>query len=285
MAPISSERVDITPAQPQPAKSPSIFSSNAHHIASVLLLLATLLAWEFAPAYLGIPEYVLPPLSSVVRIFTDPEVFRLYGYNSGVTLIEALFGLFIGAFSGFLLGIVLAEIPRALHVIYPYIISIQAIPKVAVAPLFVVWLGFGISSKVLIVALLSFFPVFVNTISGVRSVDDDSNELFRTIGASRLQTLYKLSIPTAMPSIFSGFEIAVSVSMIGAIVGEFVGAQAGLGVLILQAQFRLNIPGVFSILIVLAVIGISLNFLVRFLRRRTLFWMPREQTIITRSTD
>lgn len=263
----------------------SFLHKHLHHLASVLLLVVLLVAWQVLPAYFRLPEYILPQLSSVLQIYFEPGIIGLYAYHASVTLTEALSGLCIGAFLGFTLGVLFASMPRLLQVVYPYIVSIQAVPKVAVAPLFVVWLGFGMSSKVLVVALLSFFPVLVNTISGMRSVDEDSIELFRTIGASRLQTLFKLSIPVALPSVFSGLEIAVTISMIGAIVGEFVGAQAGLGVQILQAQFQLNVPGVFSILIILAAIGVTLNWLVRYVRRKTLFWMPREKAVAAVSAE
>lgn len=243
----------------------------------VILFIVVCVMWQYAPGLLGVPRYILPALSDVFAAFLSVDNLRLYAMHGGVTLAEALIGLAIGTAAGFILGVVLAEMPRVHNTVYPYVIAIQSLPKVAIAPLFVIWLGFGIESKILIVLLLAFFPVLVNTITGVRSVDSDSLELFRSIGASRLVTMRKLVIPSAMPSFFAGFEVAVVTSLLGAIVGEFVGAQAGLGVLILQAQFRMDIASVFSVLIVLVVMGVSLNLLVRYLRKRALFWQPREK--------
>jgi NitT/TauT family transport system permease protein len=149
-------------------------------------------------------------------------------------------------------------------------------PKVALAPLLVVWFGFGLTSKLVVVALLCFFPVLVNTISGIRSVSGEFIELFGAIRASRTMTLYHLLIPTALPSILTGVELAIVVSLLGAIVGEFVGAEKGLGVLLLQAQFQMNIPGVFAVLGILALLGVAFNLAIRAIRRKALFWIAGE---------
>lgn len=238
-------------------------------------LVVLLVAWQVLPGLLSIPSYVLPQLSAVLSALFDPAALPRYLYNAGYTLTEAGIGLLIGASAGIVIGILLAEV-KVLHTtFYPYIVAIQSIPKVALAPLFVIWFGFGIESKIVVVVLLTFFPVLVNTINGIRSVDKDQIDLFRVNGASAWQTRRKLLLPGALPYIFTGLEIAVVMAMLGAIVAEFVGAQNGLGVLVLQAQFQMQTAAVFALLIILSTIGISLNLLVRLIRSKVVFWVPK----------
>ena len=149
-------------------------------------------------------------------------------------------------------------------------------PKVAIAPLLIIWFGFGITSKIIVVSLLCFFPILVNTMSGIRGVSREQLELFSAIRASRFKTLTHLLIPVALPSILTGIELAVVVSLLGAIVGEFVGGEEGLGVLLLQAQFQMSMPSVFAILLVLAFLGVIFNLAIRFIRKRSLFWIAGE---------
>src|SRR5690606_10049767 len=132
------------------------------------------------------------------------------------------------------------------------------------------------SSKIIVVALLCYFPVLVNTMTGIRSIDRDALQLFEAIRAPRLATLRHLMIPAALPSVLTGLEIALVVSLLGAIVGEFVGSEMGLGVLLLQAQYQMNMPAVFAILILLALMGVVLNLLIRMFRRKALFWIAGE---------
>lgn len=239
-------------------------------------LVAFLLFWEFAPEPLGIPDFILPKLSKVLWVYTDASVLKLYWNNGLVTLQEAVMGLAIGGVLGFVVGVLMTQSRMLFSTFYPYIIALQCMPKVAIAPLLVVWFGFGIASKVTVVALLCFFPLLVNTITGIRGVSAENLDLFRAIRASRTTTLIHLLIPSALPSILTGLEIAVVVSLLGAIVGEFVGAEKGLGVLLLQAQFQMNIAGVFSTLLVLALFGVTFNLAIRTVRRKALFWIAGE---------
>jgi NitT/TauT family transport system permease protein len=156
-------------------------------------------------------------------------------------------------------------------------VAFQSIPKVAIAPLMVVWFGFGMTSKFLIVGLTAMFPVLINTIAGLRSTDADRLDLLRGLCATRGQTLRYLQFPHAMPYIFAGLNTAIVFSVIGAIVGEFVGARQGLGVVILKANFALDLAAVFSSLIVLGVIGVTLNAGVRLIERRVCFWSGKKR--------
>ena len=243
----------------------------------LLLTAVILIVWQFAPTVFDIPPYILPPVTSIAQALFDVSAWPTYIENAAVTLSEALLGLAIGTAAGLVFGVLLYWSKFLERMTYPLIVALQSVPKVAIAPLFVVWLGFGIESKVLVVVLLVFFPVLVNTISGLRSTDPDYLELFAANKASKASTLRKLLLPAALPSILAGFEVAVTVSLLGAIVGEFVGAQKGMGVLLLQAQYQLNTAAVFALVVILAVIGIIMNLLVRLLRRKLLFWLPAER--------
>jgi len=192
--------------------------------------------------------------------------------NTWVTLLEALCGFSIAAVAGVGLGSILSEIKVLGKTFYPYIVALQTLPKVALAPLFIIWFGFGLTSKILICALISFFPILVNTMAGLKAVDEQQMDLFRVHCATRWQIFKWLKFPNALPFIFAGLNIGVVLSIIGAIVGEFVGAQAGLGKLILEYQFNLDVAGVFAVLVVLGLLGMTLSFLMRRLQRKIVFW-------------
>ncbi|WP_186767028.1 ABC transporter permease [Devosia ginsengisoli] len=247
-----------------------------YKLAPLILFVFVALIWEYAPTLFGIPEFVLPRLSRVVSVFADPRTLAVFFDNGLVTLLEALVGLLIGGGLGLAFGVVLSQSRLLMKMFYPYIVALQCMPKVALAPLLVIWFGFGLTSKIIVVALLCFFPMLVNTITGLRSVSRDNLELFRAIGAPRSATLRHLYIPAALPNILTGLELAIVVSLLGAIVGEFVGAEKGLGVLLVQAQFQMNIPAVFAILLILVALGLLFSLSVKFMRQRLLFWIPQE---------
>ncbi|KXC07008.1 ABC transporter permease [Microbacterium hominis] len=241
-------------------------------VGSLGLLALLLLVWQFVPGWTNTPEYVVPPLSDVLSALFDPRAFPRYVENAASTMTIVLTGLAIGVAAGLALAVVLAQFPTVYAVVFPYIVAIESIPKVAIAPLFIIWFGFGMPSKVVVVVLLAFFPMLVNALHGFRGVDRDQVDLFRVNGATRWQIQTRLMLPAALPQIFSGLELAVANSMIGAIVAEFVGAQKGLGVLILQAQGRMETAAVFALLIILSVLGIVLNLIVRVLRKVVVRW-------------
>jgi NitT/TauT family transport system permease protein len=195
-----------------------------------------------------------------------------YWLHAGYTMTEAIGGFIIGSALGIVVGVGLAE-SRFLDVaLRPYIVAFQSLPKVAVAPLVVVWLGFGMNSKIVITALLCFFPLVINTYTGLKAVDPSRLDLMRSMAASRWQTFRKVSFPGALPYVFAGLDMAVVFSLVGAIVGEFVGAQRGLGVLILQSNFSLDVAGVFAVFIVMSVLGVLLSTIVNMVRVRVVFW-------------
>jgi NitT/TauT family transport system permease protein len=234
-------------------------------------------SWEAIIWATEISSYVFPAPSSVLRALWYDLRSPDYWASVAITLAEILLGFIAGSILGIGLGTVLALSPLMDRLFYPYIVAFQSIPKIAIAPLIVVWFGFGVESKFLIVALTAMFPVLVNTIAGLRSTDPDRLDLLFGLCASRSQSLRYLQFPHAMPYIFAGLNTAIVFSVIGAIVGEFVGARQGLGVVILKANFALDLAAVFSSLIVLGIIGVTLNASVRAVERRVCFWSGKKR--------
>ena len=188
------------------------------------------------------------------------------------TLQEVVLGFALAAFLAFVIGTLISQIRLLELVIYPYIVAIQTLPKVAVAPLILIWVGLGIEGKVLIAATVSFFPMLVNTIAGLRSAPQNEIDLLRSLSASRWKIFRYVQLPEAMPFIFAGLNIGLVLSVLGAIVGEFVGAKAGLGYLILQMNFNMDVAGIFAALFLLGLMGVALNALAQYLRRKVVFW-------------
>ncbi|MCX7342354.1 MAG: ABC transporter permease [Hyphomicrobiales bacterium] len=189
-----------------------------------------------------------------------------------VTLREVAYGFAIAMMIGFSLGIIVGETAFGERAIMPYLVAIDTMPKVAFAPLFIAWLGFGIESKVALAAFIATFPIVVGTAAGLHSADANARMLFKTMGASRLQTLFKMKLPTGLPQIFTGLKIASVSVMAGAITGEFLGGGRGFGELIRVASTQLNTPRVFSLIIYLSLVGMALFGTVVWIQRRFVFW-------------
>jgi len=244
----------------------------------LLLVLAILAVWEGAVRIFGIPAFILPAPSSVVLALWRGMASALYVDHLRITVVETLLGFVFGSVLALVLGTAIALSRRAEYFLYPFIVMFQAMPKVALAPLIIVWFGLGLTSKVAQAAVTAFFPLMVNTIAGLRSADEDRVSLMRSLDASELQILTMLRLPSAMPFIMAGFEIAMVLSLIGAIVAEFVGAQQGLGVLIMSMTFTMDVAGQFSVLLLLSLLGLLLNWIIVEIRRRLLFWDPAQKT-------
>jgi NitT/TauT family transport system permease protein len=244
----------------------------------ILLLLASLALWEALVRVFEIPVYVLPAPSGVFRALYVGLARFIYVENTLITLEETLLGFALGTTLAFLFGAAVALSRRAEYFLYPYIVMFQALPKVALAPLIVVWFGIGLPSKVVNAALIAFFPLMVNTIVGLRSADEDRLNLMRSLDASPTQIFWMLRLPGALPFIMAGLEVAMIFALIGSIVAEFVGATKGLGVLINTLNFSGDVAGVFSILLILSVLGLGLNQIILVVRRRVLFWDPSQKS-------
>ncbi len=244
----------------------------------LLLLLVSLLLWEGAVRLFAVPAFILPPPSRVVMALYRGGVSGVYLDNFWVTLAETLLGFALGAVLAFVLGTAVAVSGAVEYFLYPYIVMFQSMPKVALAPLIIVWFGLGLSSKVVSAALVAFFPLLVNTILGLRSADEDRVDLMRSLAATETQIFWMLRLPTALPFIMAGLEVAMVFSLIGAIVAEFVGAESGLGMLIESMNFSMDVAGQFAVLFILAVMGLALNGTIVWLRRRVLFWDPSQKS-------
>jgi NitT/TauT family transport system permease protein len=189
-----------------------------------------------------------------------------------VTTQEVLIGFAIAIGLGFLFGLLVGETAFGEKAVMPYLVAVNAMPKVAFAPLFVSWLGFGIASKVALASFVALFPVIVGTAAGLHAADENARMLFRTMGASRVQTLIKLKLPTGMPHFFAGLKNAAVLVVVGAVVGEFLGGGKGFGELIRIAASQLNPPRVFSLIIYLSLLGLATFWVVVWLQRRFVFW-------------
>jgi NitT/TauT family transport system permease protein len=238
-------------------------------------LIGLLAFWEFVVYFFVVPSYVFPAPREVVFALWNGMASGIYPYHLGVTLFEVLTGFVAGSLIGLTIGIGLVTVPFLNRVFYPYIIAIQTIPKVAIAPLMIVWFGFGIQSKIILVGMACMFPVLVNTVAGLRATESDRLALVRAMCGTPLQILRYVQLPSALPYIFAGLNTGIVLAIIGAIVGEFVGARVGIGVLILQANFALDLASVFALLAILSATGVILNMLMQMAERRICFWSGR----------
>lgn len=189
-----------------------------------------------------------------------------------ITIKEVIYGFALAIFIGFSLGVLVGETAFGERAVMPYLVALDTMPKVAFAPLFVAWLGFGIESKVALAAFIATFPIVVGTAAGLHAADENSRMLFKTMGASRLQTLIKMKLPMGLPQIFTGLKIGAVGVMAGAITGEFLGGGKGIGELIRVAASQLHTPRVFSLILYISLLGLALYALVTWTQRRTVFW-------------
>jgi NitT/TauT family transport system permease protein len=251
--------------------------SARNFLLRLLLIVVFLMVWEGIVRLFAIPLFILPAPSGIFFALWNGITSSLYLDHVWVTLAETLLGFALGSVLAFALGIAVALSRRVEYFLYPFIVMFQAMPKVALAPLIIIWCGLGLTSKVVSAALVAFFPLMVNTIVGLRSADEDRINLMRSLAATRGQIFWMLQLPNAMPYIFAGLEIAMIFALIGAIVAEFVGAQSGLGMLMQSMNFTMDVAGQFSVLLILSVLGLLLNTLVNEVRRRVLFWDPSQK--------
>ena len=239
-------------------------------------VLVLVLLWETLARVGGISPFVLPAPSSVAHSFWVGLRNGVYLQHAMWTAIESLSGFVLAMVAGITLGALVAEVRFLERALYPFLVALQAMPKVALAPLVIIWLGYGIGSKILLAALLGFFPVLINTIAGLKSCDSGKVDVMRALAASRWQVFRMVKLPNAMPFVFAGANVAASFVVLGAVTGEFLGAKQGLGTLILLANNELDTAQIFAILIMLGLLGFVLFASVRFAQRRLLSWAPLE---------
>jgi NitT/TauT family transport system permease protein len=233
----------------------------------VLFGLFVLAAWQVAVTAADVPEYLLPAPSVIVASFD-----RSLGYQLAITFAEALAGFAIASAGAFACAIAFVRFKTIEDGLFPVAIALKTTPIVAIAPLLVIWLGTGWSSKIAAAILISFFPVLVNATRGLKAADAEYRELFQTLGSSRAQEFRKLRIPYCLPYLFSALKISSSLAVVGAIVGEFVGATQGLGYLIIVSSAHLETPTVFAAIFAAAAAGIIMFYIIGSIERAVVFW-------------
>ena len=263
-----------TPEAEQPVRRTPLLSAVMAHdsFISVVALVVLLAVWEFTIFTLEVPEYVLPAPSAIASALYAGLSSGVFVYHFSVTAFQTLCGFFLAAFVGITIGTLVSQFRIVEKTVYPWLIALQTLPKIAIAPLIVIWAGYGIQSKIIIVALVALFPVLVNTIVGMKACEQSKLDLMRSLCATRWETFRMVQLPAALPFIFAGLNVAIVFAILGSIVGEFVGSRAGLGNLILEANFQFKIAQMFAILVILGVFGVAMSWAIRLLQRRLLFW-------------
>lgn len=237
---------------------------------SLVLVTILLIIWELSVRLLNVAPYILPRPSSVaLRIFESAD---LLATNAGVTLLEAFIGLLMAILLGVTTAIVFQLHPRIDKAGQPIVAGFQSFPKEAIAPLLVVWFGFGMTSKFIMACSIAFFPVFLSTLKGLKSVPDDIIHTFSSLRASPHDILLKARIPYSLPFVFSGIRVASTLSLVGAVIAEFLGSSSGLGHLILVANSQFSVDLVFASLFVLALLGITADTIIQQIERRVIPW-------------
>jgi len=242
-------------------------------IATALTALALLALWAFATGPGGVESFVLPPPAAVLGALRQGWIDGLLLPHVAYTGRAALVGLAIGATLGIAVGGIVSMVRPLEYFMVPLVSGMQSVPKIAVAPLIIAYFGFGIESKVFTVALLTFFPLFVATVAGLRSVDANIVDMYRAFSASRLHILIHARLPAAGNYIFGALQIAVVLALIGAVISEFIASTKGLGFVIKTQAGELDISVMFAAIISLALMGVAAGALVRFAQRRVLFWI------------
>jgi NitT/TauT family transport system permease protein len=252
---------------PRDSKASSRFARVALPTAAFVV---SILVWEAVVRLLAIKEYILPAPSVVMARFT--EVVPTLWDAALVTASEVILGFLWAAVISIPLAYLIATFRVVEVAFYPLIVVLQTIPKIAVAPLFIVWFGFGMMPKVLLTFLLCFFPILVDTLTGFMALDPRLLYITHSMGASKAQTFRYVRMPAALPFIFSGLKVAIVLAVTGAIVAEFVGSNAGLGYVLLRASSNLDTPLIFSVLVVLSMLGLFFSYLVETAERLVTPW-------------
>jgi NitT/TauT family transport system permease protein len=263
-----------TPAAPGPDADGGerVWMTRLPWVSGPLMLVVLLAIWQLAVSVFGVSEFILPSPSAVAgalgTLLTGPDIWG----HIGITLLEVLVGFAIALVSGIVVGAVLGRIEWLQRAVQPGLVALQVVPKVAFVPIFVIWFGFGPTSKIIMAALLAFFPIMLNVMLGVRSVERGHRDVMRGLGAGRWETFRDLELPSTLPYIFTGAEVAIVFSVIGAIVGEYLGGSEGLGFLVVSSLNSLDAPRLFAVIVLLAVLGSLLYAAVTVTKRLVIPW-------------
>jgi len=244
-------------------------------ILSLAVLVVFLAAWQWGPSLLGIPPFIIPPLSMVYHEFLRMLAVSALMTHTGITAAEVIAGFVLGSLLGAFFGYILGMSPTAEFALSPYILALQIAPKVAFAPLFILWMGFTVYPKILVAILIVFFPVMVNVLSAIRTVDPDLINLARAFKATRAQIFWKIEFPASLPPLFAGLRIASTLAVVGVVVGELVGGNMGLGYLLSFGEGQANTAMVFVAILMLTLVGDIAYLAVILIEQRVLHYLPR----------
>ncbi|MBS3137078.1 ABC transporter permease [Candidatus Woesearchaeota archaeon] len=230
--------------------------------------------WEISTDVFNINKIILPdPYTILISIITN---WNILIKHTSITMIEALFGFIIGTLIGILIAILFVYFSKAKQAFYPYAIALKATPLYALAPLLVMWFGSGIFSKIVMSALVAFFPILVNTVKGLTSVEQESYDLFRSLSASKWQVFTKLRLPNALPYIFTALKISTTLSVVGATIAEFTGSSMGIGHLIVNASYYLDTSLMFSGIVMISLAGVLFFYFVDYIEQKMVFWQKND---------
>jgi len=256
------------------SKNPRLSVLGKGASASLALLVAFLAAWQWGPGLLGVPTFIVPPLSMVAREFVYAWRVDHLLLHTGVTIAEVLAGFILGSLLGALVGYLLGMSRAAELALSPYILALQIAPKVAFAPLFILWMGFTVYPKILVAVLIVFFPVMVNVLTALHTVDPDLVNLARSFKATRAQIFWKIEFPASLPPMFAGLRIGATLAVVGVVVGELVGGNVGLGYLLSFGEGQADTPLVFVSIVMLTAVGGIAYLGVILVERRVLHYLP-----------
>ncbi len=263
---------DATASAPPPARRKRKFKWPLAWLGTTALLIFFLAAWEGYVRIFNVSSLILPPPTLVLASLWNIVLEARTWSHVWVTVYETVFGFVIACFIGVGLGAVLGKIEWLERTLNPFIIATQVVPKVALVPLFVVWFGFGVTSKIIVSAVLAFFPILTNTLLGVKSVDHGHRDVMISLGATRWQTFWRLELPSALPYVLAGMEIGIVLAIIGAVVGEYLGGSQGLGYMAVAAMNAYQTSDLFAVIILLTVIGFLFYVVVVGARRLVIPW-------------
>ena len=242
-------------------------------LAPWLCTLALLLLWEFGVQLFEIPEFLLPPPTTIFASMV--EYWKPLLDNSLITLVRTLIGFGLAVAFGLLMGLIVGSSRAVYAGLYPLMIGFNAIPKVAVVPILVIWFGIGFTPAVLTAFLISFFPIVVNVATGLATIEPELEDVLKALGASKLDIMRKVGIPRSMPYFFGSLKVAITLAFVGTVISESIAANDGIGNLMLQAQAQFMVPLVFAGLVALAIEGIGMYAAMALLERRTTRWAQR----------
>lgn len=248
-------------------------TSKTDVVTSIVSVIALVLFWEFFVRIFDIPYVILPAPSAVIR--EGISRYPLYFHNSWVTLYETVVGFLLAAVIGVALSVAIVYSRTLKSALFPLIITLQIVPKVAIAPLLLIWAGYGASSKIVLALLVAFFPIVVNMVAGLAAVDEEIVELCRILHANRWKEFVKVRLPNALPYLFSSLKVASTLAVIGAVIGEFVGGNSGLGYLIIVSNTEMRTSMAFVSIVCLSVLGLALYGLISVAEKWSMPWERR----------